>query len=80
MNANCPSSSLFTGGLPLLLNPHVSPFTLLLGLQTKTAKKSLTSAAPHSGSHKHLEREPSLGTVLSFQTRVLPVPRTSLLI
>lgn len=39
MNANCPSSSLFTGGLPLLLNPHVSPFTLLLGLQTKNCQK-----------------------------------------
>ena len=78
MNAKCPFSLLFKGGLPLFLNPHVSPLTLLLGLQTKNCQKVININSC-TGSQKHLELEPFLDKVFLSNPGYCTFKTTSLL-
>lgn len=78
MNAKCPFSLLFKGGLPLFLNPYVSPLTLLLGLQTKNCQKVININSC-TGSQKHLELEPFLDKVFLSSPGYYTFKTTSLL-
>ena len=78
MNAKCPFSLLFKGGLPLFLNPHVSPLTLLLGLQTKNCQKVININSC-TGSQKHLELESFLDKVFLSNPGYCTFKTTSLL-
>jgi len=78
VNAKCPFSLLFKGGLPLFLNPHVSPLTLLLGLQTKNCQKVININSC-TGSQKHLELESFLDKVFLSNPGYCTFKTTSLL-
>ena len=60
------------------LNPHVSPLTLLLGLQTKNCQKVININSC-TGSQKHLELEPFLDKVFLSNPGCCTFKTTSLL-